>query len=122
MEFGKIYLENGTVTRVLSHIRFISISSPTFSTEIVNCSNTLSWVSEGTSKVSTSFFGSRLASPLKLMPHCPYSELNITVQVCSPGMVHRVYVPAFSFLPPILISWFVSKVVASLAPVLHTFP
>jgi hypothetical protein len=94
------FIIKGAETRVLSHIKISSISSPEFSIEIVNCSNSLFCKTEGTSKVRASFAGSRLASPLKSTPHWPVSELKIIVQVCSPGIVHKLYFPAFRVCSP----------------------
>src|ERR1700752_2995484 len=69
---------------------------------------------------NTSLDGSSVVEPSILIPHCPVCELKITFHSFSPGSVYKLYLPAFSVFPPILMSLLVSKMVAWLAPVRHT--
>src|SRR6478609_2073720 len=116
------FAEKGTATKVLSQIKINSAPSPTFSTEIVNCSKTLSCAITGVSITKASVAGFRCAVPSKLTPQDGISELNTTCQVSGLGTVHRLYFPAFKTLSPNFKSLFVSNVVGSFAPVRQVLP
>src|SRR4029077_12871593 len=55
------------------------------------------------------------------VPHCPVFRLMMSFQASGAGIVHKVYFPAGTVVPPTTKSALVSNTVAWLAPVRHTW-
>src|ERR1043165_9445822 len=69
----------------------------------------------------TSLAGSSVVDPSLFTPHWPVAELKMIVHSFSPGIPYRLYLPAGRSFPSTFMFLLVSKMVASFAPILHTW-